>query len=132
MVGEDLDNAERHSSGDGDGDWSMAAFMAKRNEPDHPNAMRCFLAFLSVGKSIAETIDEAPETVQKFCRRYASHHVRGGQSKDTLITIAALQDGVTSAHKAYKGGRGGTGRSEEHTSELQSIMRTWYAVICLK
>src|SRR3546814_9836067 len=39
----------------------------------------------------------------------ASHHVRGGQSKDTLITIAALQDGVTSAHKAYKGGRGGTG-----------------------
>src|SRR3546814_6240655 len=24
------------------------------------------------------------------------------------------------------------GRSEEHTSELQSLMRTWYAVFCLK
>src|SRR3546814_10376911 len=23
-------------------------------------------------------------------------------------------------------------RSEEHTSELQSLMRTWYAVFCLK
>src|SRR3546814_7022195 len=27
---------------------------------------------------------------------------------------------------------GGTGRSEEHTSELQSLMRTSYAVFCLK
>src|SRR3546814_1498677 len=27
-------------------------------------------------------------------------------------------------------GRGG--RSEEHTSELQSLMRIWYAVFCLK
>src|SRR3546814_10253618 len=28
--------------------------------------------------------------------------------------------------------RGGTGRSEEHTSELQSLMRISYAVFCLK
>src|SRR3546814_8764931 len=27
---------------------------------------------------------------------------------------------------------GGAGRSEEHTSELQSLMRTSYAVFCLK
>src|SRR3546814_8651948 len=27
---------------------------------------------------------------------------------------------------------GGTGRSEEHTSELQSLMRISYAVFCLK
>src|SRR3546814_2251108 len=26
----------------------------------------------------------------------------------------------------------GPGRSEEHTSELQSLMRIWYAVFCLK
>src|SRR3546814_9815700 len=25
-----------------------------------------------------------------------------------------------------------TARSDEHTSELQSLMRTWYAVFCLK
>src|SRR3546814_6361385 len=28
--------------------------------------------------------------------------------------------------------RGGAGRSEEHTSELQSLMRTSYDVFCLK
>src|SRR3546814_14266339 len=30
------------------------------------------------------------------------------------------------------GGRGRHGRSEEHTSELQSLMRISYAVFCLK
>src|SRR3546814_3286314 len=30
------------------------------------------------------------------------------------------------------GGAGGVGRSEEHTSELQSLMRISYAVFCLK
>src|SRR3546814_2431049 len=30
------------------------------------------------------------------------------------------------------GGRRGAGRSEEHTSELQSLMRISYAVFCLK
>src|SRR3546814_8623055 len=29
-------------------------------------------------------------------------------------------------------GFGGNGRSEEHTSELQSLMRTSYALFCLK
>src|SRR3546814_9446359 len=32
----------------------------------------------------------------------------------------------------YNGGYGGDGRSEEHTSELQSLMRISYAVFCLK
>src|SRR3546814_9288008 len=31
-----------------------------------------------------------------------------------------------------RAGRAGAGRSEEHTSELQSLMRTSYAVFCLK
>src|SRR3546814_6607683 len=31
-----------------------------------------------------------------------------------------------------KNGAPGTNRSEEHTSELQSLMRTSYAVLCLK
>src|SRR3546814_5481557 len=33
---------------------------------------------------------------------------------------------------AYLGQDGNAGRSEEHTSELQSLMRTSYAVFCLK
>src|SRR3546814_4416938 len=32
----------------------------------------------------------------------------------------------------FVGGLGASGRSEEHTSELQSLMRISYAVFCLK
>jgi len=110
MVGEILDNAERHSSGDGDGDWSMAAFMAKRDgENGAPPAMKCYLAFLSVGRSIAETIAESPEPTRSFCHKYASAHAREGQAYETLLTIAALQDGVTSSVEASQNRRGGTG-----------------------
>src|SRR3546814_7504428 len=35
------------------------------------------------------------------------------------------------AHRLYRDG-GGMHRSEEHTSELQSLMRISYAVFCLK
>ncbi|MGT2513432.1 hypothetical protein ACVOMT_03505 [Sphingomonas panni] len=109
MVGELLDNAERHSSAGSDGDWSMAAFMAKRSNDDGTESMRCYLAFLSVGRSIEEAISTAPETSRDYCERYAKLHHRSGLSKGTLATIAALQDGVTSKHDAVRGGRGGTG-----------------------
>src|SRR3546814_3160703 len=36
------------------------------------------------------------------------------------------------AANAALGHRNGAGRSEEHTSELQSLMRSSYAVFCLK
>src|SRR3546814_4406541 len=36
------------------------------------------------------------------------------------------------SHMQLPGGRLRTGRSEEHTSELQSLMRISYAVFCLK
>src|SRR3546814_5802451 len=35
-------------------------------------------------------------------------------------------------HKTMAGAEPGRGRSEEHTSELQSLMRNSYAVFCLK
>lgn len=108
MIGEVLDNAERHSAARGDGDWSMAAFMARRDKPGGGDAMKCYIAFLSVGRSIAETIETAPAPTREFCERYA-RHARPGQSRETLLTIAALQDGVTSNDEAFKAGRGGTG-----------------------
>src|SRR3546814_1299719 len=40
------------------------------------------------------------------------------------VVIPVEHDGVSSG--------GGTDRSEEHTSELQSLMRISYAVFCLK
>src|SRR3546814_1515812 len=47
----------------------------------------------------------------------------GVQSGVTLLVDAAIVDGKRTA---------GHSRSEEHTSELQSLMRTSYAVFCLK
>src|SRR3546814_8372073 len=50
---------------------------------------------------------------------------------DRLATIEAVRDGtvdlICSGHDPR-----GTDRSEEHTSELQSLMRISYAVFCLK
>src|SRR3546814_6349498 len=40
--------------------------------------------------------------------------------------------GADEARHARVGVLGGGGRSEEHTSELQSLMRISYAVFCLK
>src|SRR3546814_7828011 len=39
---------------------------------------------------------------------------------------------LVGGHAPYRRSGGGGTRSEEHTSELQSLMRTSYAVFCLK
>src|SRR3546814_5486019 len=60
-----------------------------------------------------------------LCR--LSQHVEGalsGAGGDRLRAGRAVPD--------RGGGAGGAGRSEEHTSELQSLMRNSYAVFCLK
>src|SRR3546814_7039059 len=46
----------------------------------------------------------------------------------TGVTDGSLLEGV----KRLRGGKMTTERSEEHTSELQSLMRTSYAFFCLK
>src|SRR3546814_4514977 len=52
--------------------------------------------------------------------------LRGGSVEDTLNTMLPLQALGCAKHAAEKP------RSEEHTSELQSLIRTSYAVFCLK
>src|SRR3546814_9733306 len=61
--------------------------------------------------------------------------VKGGRplhrtSARLRSSITAAQDRLTETRIA--GGRYPTARSEEHTSELQSLMRISYAVFCLK
>src|SRR3546814_5136699 len=46
--------------------------------------------------------------------------------------IAASDEGSEGASRHYPASRSATDRSEEHTSELQSLMRISYAVFCLK
>src|SRR3546814_7070187 len=52
---------------------------------------------------------------------------------DTIDELAAARDALQDAG-AFTGqsSHGATKRSEEHTSELQSLMRISYAVFCLK
>src|SRR3546814_4006248 len=49
-----------------------------------------------------------------------------GEFPDTVVTYLAEQIGASPAELE------GYDRSEEHTSELQSLMRISYAVFCLK
>src|SRR3546814_7798531 len=53
-------------------------------------------------------------------------HLAGG----AMLGQRGLEDG--DALGAAPAGRGHPARSEEHTSELQSLMRISYAVFCLK
>src|SRR3546814_5473877 len=53
----------------------------------------------------------------------------------TMPLAALWGDGTTSSsdgQQFHAGGRGAAIRSDEHTSELQSLMRISYAVFCLK
>src|SRR3546814_2846813 len=55
---------------------------------------------------------------------------RGGRGAVQLIAVEGEEDAV-GASLFHEVGHG-TRRSEEHTSELQSLMRISYAVFCLK
>ena len=115
MVGELLDNAERHSAPDTkDGDWSMAAFMGRRNDGAGRSYFRCHIGFLSVGSTFAESMKSASAPIAQQSADYVRRAKAGGAqtSRETLETLVALQDGMTRDIEAYKGRRGGTGLLE--------------------
>src|SRR3546814_9536315 len=53
-----------------------------------------------------------------------------GYTQETIFHQGQLDPGVHLLSKPYR--RDGLARSEEHTSELQYLMRISYAVFCLK
>lgn len=109
IIGELLDNAERHSKLLGnDGSWSVAAFMARRIENGQV-VYRCHMAFLSEGTSIAESLENCAPEISEELDAYCGRHYRAGQSRDTLATLFAIQDGVTRDTLASAEGRGGVG-----------------------
>src|SRR3546814_5293515 len=65
-------------------------------------------------KSTQRYLHMTPELLEEAGRRFAQYAQCGGQSRMTAICLASGS------------------RSEEHTSELQSLMRISYAVFCLK
>src|SRR3546814_9491202 len=63
------------------------------------------------------------------------HHVGGGEEVHADEATGLFEHGRDGIHvqRGRVGGEDGVGtRSEEHTSELQSLMRISYAVFCLK
>src|SRR3546814_5987578 len=79
----------------------------------------------AVGPAGADLAGAQPEPVAGHgpARRRARPAAGSG-----IRTAAAAQG----AHPQLPAGRAAAARSEEHTSELQSLMRISYAVICLK
>src|SRR3546814_6356321 len=87
-----------------------------------------FLEFL-----LAENMSEI--AAKGVCNELAGHEIGDGVAPEQCarlgLFIGVADDrwaGVGFAIKAMQD----TGRSEEHTSELQSLMRISYAVFCLK
>ncbi len=111
LIGELLCNAERHSQPQSDdGDWSVAAFMVRRDKADETGKeLRCYIAFLSVGQSMAESLAVAAPDVKKYISDYLAKHRQCGLSEATLATVVALQDAVTGDAGATAEKRGGTG-----------------------
>lgn len=109
IMGELLCNAERHSEPiSKDGSWSVAAFMARRTE-DGTEVFRCYMGFLSVGASIADSLRHAPPDVTEQVDAYCHLHRSAGRSAETLATLFALQDGITCDADAREADRGGIG-----------------------
>src|SRR3546814_2693600 len=63
--------------------------------------------------------------------RRSHHALRGGMGRETSLSRRCVEGGGRVGLRRHLCCRG-IGRSEEHTSELQSLMRTSYAVFCLK
>src|SRR3546814_5113979 len=66
----------------------------------------------------------------------ADHPLRDRRGNDHLFIGKCRSYRIDAVHKAHAGHRSSgdqrSRRSEEHTSELQSLMRSSYAVFCLK
>src|SRR3546814_8427123 len=75
-------------------------------------------------------------TRQELMAHYAAGTGRSMDSFDYYLILAMFKGGCILEYKVAQAAKGilsaETGRSEEHTSELQSLMRISYAVFCLK
>lgn len=116
---ETLNNAERHSRPEGNGDWVMAGFMARREidgddtTPSKYNLDHwydCHLAFVNRGRPISEALSTSPsEEVINFIKTYQKKHRsrlgNSGCSLETLATVCSLQDDISSKPQ-NAGGKG--------------------------
>src|SRR3546814_5536449 len=79
---------------------------------------------------LGRTAGEGKRTAQEHAAFVASHLERLADQTDECLV--ALRRFLETWLPEYFDGNGKFTRSEEHTSELQSLMRISYAVFCLK
>src|SRR3546814_8498629 len=75
------------------------------------------------------------DTLFPYTTRFRSAAIAGLRDEVAKARLESLLSGEADANDDFlevHAGAGGTERSEEHTSELQSLMRISYAVSCLK
>src|SRR3546814_17003116 len=65
-------------------------------------------------------------------RRHVVALAAGRKAAMEILAVPGREAGEAFGHVRFRGGLRGGRRSEEHTSELQSLMRISYAVFCLK
>src|SRR3546814_4710571 len=87
---------------------------------------------LSAAISIDQHIDELTEPGLKAFIHDASERTTEGSVVERAIWTGIAQAGEARLKVLQARKRKGGTRSEEHTSELQSLMRISYAVFCLK
>lgn len=113
LIGEILDNATRHSDPvSRQGTWAMCGFMARRAYRDSEGHQRfvhlCHVAIVSLGLSLRESLNMAPNSTKADVQKYVDRHKSKTLDEDSLWSIAALQDGISRCDKS-KGYIGGFG-----------------------
>src|SRR3546814_11803930 len=93
----------------------------------------CFFFFLMIRRPPRSTRTDTLFPYTTLFRSLAKNAKSTSAELDRVASssgtaASALDDLATAA----RGAAGAVGRSEEHTSELQSLMRISYAVFCLK
>src|SRR3546814_4687909 len=72
------------------------------------------------------------ERIGHYPHRIFVHAVDGNEQQDQRRLAQAITREEVRDRAQHRPDHVGAHRSEEHTSELQSLMRTSYAVLCLK
>src|SRR3546814_1899868 len=84
-------------------------------------------------QQVSQSIEQIAKTTNMLALNAAIEAERAGDAGRTFAVVAAeVKKLAHSTRGATDEIRRSIGRSEEHTSELQSLMRISYAVLCLK
>src|SRR3546814_3873068 len=89
---------------------------------------------VSGGASDAPRFSARGEEYEDAFDRARAEHVdrHDGRDQHDRLAAAGLRNALSVACRPRRDARVAARRSEEHTSELQSLMRISYAVFCLK